>query len=59
MITTEFKTLVLKHRTLQITEAGDKNQNETNKVKLFALISLKIIHHLHTKIQKMHKEVTV
>ena len=42
-IATEFKTLVLKHRRLKVTEEGDKNHNETKKMKFFVLIPLKVI----------------
>ena len=42
-IATEFKTLVLKHRTLQMTKEGDKNHNEIKKMKSFVLIPLKVI----------------
>ena len=37
-IATELKTLVLKHRTLQMIAAGDENHNETKKNKSFVLI---------------------
>ena len=37
-IATKFKTLILKHRILQITKEGDKTYNETEKMKLFVLI---------------------
>ena len=55
-IATAFKTLVIKHRRLQITRAGDENHNETKKGEALVLISLKIIHHLHIKTQEIHKE---
>ena len=40
-IATEFKTLVFKHKRSQIITEGDENHNETKRLKLFVLISLK------------------
>ena len=36
-IATEFKTLVLKHRTLQVTKEGDKNHNEAKKGEILCI----------------------
>ena len=59
-IATEFKTLVLKHRTLQMTTTGDENHNETKKMKSFVLILFeKKYNHLHMKTQTIHKDMTV
>ena len=48
-IVNELKTLVLKHKRSLIKTEGDENHNETKRLKLFVLISLKAIQHLHMR----------